>query len=175
MTIGDTPVFDSAALLGELYYSNLLELDSDNEALYKGKGTYHGIDKPTRDNWGVAVNFTPTWFQVFPGVDLTAPMSVNVGLDGVSPVQGGGAEDTGTYAVGVGAAIYNQYFVDLKYVDSFGDAEKCDNGATDGSTPNALDATQRYTCYAGGYSSFSGGGATTEDRGAMYLTFKTTF
>ncbi|MBT8769520.1 DUF1302 domain-containing protein [Metapseudomonas boanensis] len=175
MAIGDTPLFDAATLLGELYYSNLLELDSKNEALYKGKSTYRGIDQPTRDNWGLAVNFTPTWYQVFPGVDMSTPMSVNVGLDGVSPVQGGGAEDTGTYSVGVGAAIYNQYFVDLKYVDSFGDAEKCENGATDGSTPNALDATQRYTCFAGGYSSFSGGGATTEDRGAMYLTFKTTF
>ncbi|BAN48141.1 DUF1302 domain-containing protein [Metapseudomonas resinovorans] len=175
MAIGDTPLFDSASLLGELYYSNLLKLDSHNEALYKGKSTYRGIDQPTRDNWGLAVNFTPTWFQVFPGVDLSAPMSVNVGLDGVSPVQGGGAENTGNYAVGVGAAIYNQYFVDLKYVDSFGDADKCTNGAEDGSTPNALDAAQRYTCYAGGYSSFSGGGATTEDRGAVYLTFKTTF
>ncbi|MGB4076012.1 DUF1302 domain-containing protein [Pseudomonas sp.] len=175
MTIADTPLFDSAVLLSELYYSNLLELDSHNEALYKGKDTYRGLDKPTRDNWGLAVNFTPTWYQVFPGVDMSLPMSVNVGLDGVSPVQGGGAEDTGTYAIGVGAAIYNQYFVDLKYVDSFGESEKCENGATDGSTPNALDGTQRYTCYAGGYSSFSGGGATTEDRGAVYLTLKTTF
>ncbi|MBM7060458.1 DUF1302 domain-containing protein [Pseudomonas sp. UL073] len=175
MAIGDTPLFDAASLLGEVYYSNLLSLDSKNEALYKGKSTYRGIDQPTRDNWGVAVNFTPTWYQVFPGVDLSMPMSVNVGIDGVSPVAAGGAEDTGNYAVGVGAAIYNQYFVDLKYVDSFGDAEKCVNGSTDGSTPNALDAGQRYTCYAGGYSSFSGGGATTEDRGAVYLTFKTTF
>lgn len=175
MAIGDTPLFDAATLLGELYYSNLLSLDSKNEELYKGKDSYRGIDKATRDNWGLAVNFTPTWYQVFPGVDLSAPMSVNLGLDGVSPVQGGGAEDTGNYAVGVGAAIYNKYFVDLKYVDSFGDADKCVNGATDGSTPNALDGAQRYTCFAGGYSSFSGGGATTEDRGAMYLTLKTTF
>ncbi len=175
MAIGDTPLFDSASLLAELYYSNLLSLDSKNEALYKGKSTYRGIDKPTRDNWGLAVNFTPTWFQVFPGVDMSMPMSVNVGLDGVSPVAAGGAEDTGNYAVGIGAAIYNQYFVDLKYVDSFGDAAKCSNGATDGSTPNALDVTQRYTCFADGYSSFSGGGATTEDRGAVYLTLKTTF
>ncbi|MCY1296320.1 hypothetical protein D9M70_457020 [compost metagenome] len=175
MTIADTPLFDSAVLLGELYYSNLLALDSHNEALYKGKDTYQGIDKPTRDNWGLAVNFTPTWYQVFPGVDISMPMSVNVGLDGVSPVAGGGAEDTGNYAVGVGAAIYNKYFVDLKYVDSFGESDKCENGATDGATPNALDATQRYTCYAGGYSAFSGGAAATEDRGAVYLTLKTTF
>ncbi|VXC12215.1 conserved exported hypothetical protein [Pseudomonas sp. 8AS] len=174
VAIAETPFFDSASLLGELYYSNLLSLDSKNEALYKGKDTYRGADKATRDNWGIAVNFTPTWYQVFPGVDFTAPMSVNLGIDGNSPVQGGGAEDTGTYSVGVGAAIYNQYYVDLKYVDAFGEATKCDNGLADGATPTALDVGERYTCYPGGYSSFSGSGAT-EDRGAMYLTFKTTF
>ena len=175
MTIGDTPLFDAATLLGELYYSNLLELDSHNEALYKGKSTYRGIDKPTRDNWGIGVNFTPTWYQVYPGVDLSMPVSVNLGLDGVSPVQGGGAEDTGNYSVGLSAAIYNQYFVDLKYVDAFGEAEACHDGQTDGATPNAFDGEQDYTCYGGGYSSFSGGGSTTEDRGAVYLTLKTTF
>jgi hypothetical protein len=182
MTIADTPLFDSATLLGELYYSNLLKLDSKNEALYKGKDSYRGIDAPTRDNWGIAVNFTPTWYQVFPGVDLNAPMSVNVGLDGVSPVSGGGAKDTGNYAVGLGAVVYNKYFVDLKYVDSFGKTDKCNvsgvsTGPTggDGSTPNAFSGNENYACYAGGYSAFSGGGATTEDRGAVYLTMKTTF
>jgi hypothetical protein len=182
MTLPKTPVFDQATVLAELYYSNLLKLDSKNEALYKGKDSYRGIDAPTRDNWGLAVNFTPTWYQVFPGVDLNAPMSVNVGLDGVSPVSGGGAKDTGNYAVGVGAVVYNKYFVDLKYVDSFGQTDKCNvsgvstgpNGG-DGSTPNAFSGNENYACYAGGYSSFSGGGATTEDRGAVYLTMKTTF
>lgn len=182
MTLPKTPVFDSATLLAELYYSNLLKLDSKNEALYKGKDTYRGIDAPTRDNWGIAVNFTPTWYQVLPGVDFNAPMSINVGLDGVSPVSGGGAKDTGNYAVGVGAVVYNKYFIDLKYVDSFGKADKCNvsgvsTGPTggDGSTPNAFSGNQNYACYAGGYSAFSGGGATTEDRGAVYLTMKTTF
>jgi hypothetical protein len=182
MTMPKTPVFDSATLLAELYYSNLLKLDSKNEALYKGKSTYRGIDQPTRDNWGIAVNFTPTWYQVFPGVDLNAPMSINLGLDGVSPVSGGGAKDTGNYAVGLGAVVYNKYFVDLKYVDSFGKADKCNvsgvstgpNGG-DGAAPNAFSGNENYACYAGGYSAFSGGGATTEDRGAVYLTMKTTF
>lgn len=182
MTLPKTPVFDQATVLAELYYSNLLKLDSKNEALYKGKDSYRGVDAPTRDNWGVAVNFTPTWYQVFPGVDLNAPMSVNVGIAGVSPVSGGGAKDTGNYAVGVGAVVYNKYFVDLKYVDSFGKTEKCNvsgvstgpNGG-DGSTPNAFSGNENYACFAGGYSSFSGGGATTEDRGAVYLTMKTTF
>ncbi|MGY2338770.1 DUF1302 domain-containing protein [Pseudomonas sp. SDO5532_S415] len=185
MTLPKTPVFDSAVLLTELYYSNLLKLDSKNEALYKGKSSYRGIDAPTRDNWGIAVNFTPTWYQVFPGVDMNMPMSVNVGLDGVSPVSGGGAKDTGNYAIGVGAVVYNKYFVDLKYVDAFGKADKCNvsgnstgaanAGSGDGSTPNAFSGNENYACYAGGYSAFSGGGATTEDRGALYLTLKTTF
>ncbi|WP_309675021.1 DUF1302 domain-containing protein, partial [Pseudomonas sp.] len=137
MTIAKTPVFDSATLLGELYYSNLLKLDSKNEALYKGKDTYRGIDQPTRDNWGIAVNFTPTWYQVFPGVDLNAPMSINVGLDGVSPVSGGGAKDTGNYAIGLGAVVYNKYFVDLKYVDSFGKTDKCDASGLSTGAANA--------------------------------------
>ncbi|MBF7729758.1 DUF1302 domain-containing protein [Pseudomonas sp. N040] len=183
-TFADTPVFDSATLLGEVYTSYLVSLDDDNSALYKGKSTYHGIDASDRSNVGIAVNFTPTWYQVFPGVDMTAPLSVNVGVDGTSPVQGGGAKDTGNYAVGVGAQIYNKYFVDLKYVDAFGKTEDCDyspdtvNGPTDtsgdGATPNALATSQAYTCYEGSYSSFSGAGATIEDRGAVYLTFKTT-
>ncbi|BFT63611.1 DUF1302 family protein [Pseudomonas moorei] len=182
MTLPKTPVFDQATLLTELYYSNLLHLDSQNAALYKGNGSYQGIDKPTRDNWGIAVNFTPTWYQVFPGVDLNMPISVNAGLAGVSPVSGGGAKDTGNYAVGVGAIVYNKYFVDLKYVDSFGQTDKCNvSGVStgskggDGSTPNAFSGNENYACYGGGYSSFSGAGATTADRGAVYLTLKTTF
>ncbi|QJT22343.1 DUF1302 domain-containing protein [Aeromonas media] len=175
MTFADTALFDGAALLGELYYSNLLSLDDHNKALYKGEDSYQGIDKPTRDNWGLAVNFTPTWYQVLPGVDMNMPLSVNWGLAGISPVQAGGAKDTGSYAVGLGATLYNQYFVDLKYVDSFGKSAECNDGAVDGATPNALDGAQRNTCYAGGYASFSGGGATTEDRGAIYLTLKTTY
>ena len=173
-TFADTPFFDSATLLGEFYYSRWMSLDDDNKALFKGEDTYRGVDKVTRSNYGVAVNFTPTWYQTFPGVDLSLPLSVNSGLSGVSAVQGGGAKGTGNYALGVGAAIYNQYFVDLKYVDSFGKTESCRDGQTDGSTPNPLDGEEDYTCTGGGYSSFSGGGAALEDRGAVYLTFKTT-
>ena len=44
MTLPKTPVFDQATVLAELYYSNLLKLDSKNEALYKGKDSYRGID-----------------------------------------------------------------------------------------------------------------------------------
>lgn len=170
IALGQTPLYDSASLMGEFYYSNLLGLDSKNAALYKGDSSYHGVDKSTRDNSGVAINFTPLWKQVISGMDLTAPMSVNVGIDGISPVQGGGAKDSGSYSIGVGANILNRYNIDLKYVDAFAKTGKCNSNTADGATPNPLDPSQRYTCYAGGYASSTG----TEDRGAIYLTFKTT-
>ncbi|VVO38988.1 DUF1302 domain-containing protein [Pseudomonas fluorescens] len=180
-----TALFNSASLLTELYYSNLLKLDSKNAALYKGNSSYRGIDAATRDNWGVAVNFTPAWTQVLPGVDVNLPMTINMGLAGVSPVSAGGAKDTGNYSIGVGAVVYNKYFVDLKYVDAFGKTEKCNTSGTnsgaanagsgDGSTPSVFSGNQNYACYGGGYSSFSGGGASIQDRGAVYLTLKTTF
>lgn len=183
-TFGNNAVFDSASLLGEVWSSYLVKLNDKYSALYKGKDTYHGLDASTRSNVGISVNFTPTWYQVFPGIDMTAPISVTTGIDGVSPVQGGGAKDTGNYSLGVGAQIYNKYFVDLKYVDAFGSAEKCDASTPDaqisnsdqgdGSTPNAFYPNQGYTCYEGGYSSFSGPSGAIEDRGAVYLTFKTT-
>jgi hypothetical protein len=83
----------------------------------------------------------------------------------------GGAE-TRQLRGGPGAAFY-KYFVDLKYVDSFGKTRPARRPGRR-QHPNALDGEQDYTCYGGGYASFSGGGATTEDRGALYLTLKTT-
>lgn len=185
-TFANTPVFDSAVWIAEVGYSNLLSLDNQNEALYKGKSSYNGIDAPDRDNMVFSTVFTPTWYQVFPGIDMSAPVALNVGVFGNSPVQGGGNEDTGSYSLGVGAQIYNKYFVDLKYVDAFGKTKKCNNSpeyadigltpspAGDGATPNALNANQGYACVEGGAASFSGAGAAIEDRGAVYLTFKTT-
>jgi hypothetical protein len=183
-TFADTPVFDSAVLIAEVGYSNLLSLDSKNSALYKGRSTYRGIDASDRDNLVFTTAFTPTWYEVLPGIDMTAPLALSVGVYGNSPVQAGGNEGAGNYSLGVGALIYNKYFVDLKYVDAFGRRDNCNASpastvagapaAGDGSTPNALGVNEGYTCYEGSVSSFSGPGAAIQDRGAVYLTLKTT-
>jgi hypothetical protein len=178
-TFADNPVFDSAVWIAEVGYSNLLSLDSRNKALYKGESSYRGIDAADRDNLVFTTVFTPTWYQVFPGIDMTAPVALNVGVYGNSPVQGGGNEDTGSYSLGVGAQIYNKYFVDLKYVDAFGKRDNCNDsgfaaGTGDGAASNAFSTNGAYTCTEGGVASFSGAGAAIEDRGAVYLTFKTT-
>ena len=62
----------------------------------------------------------PTWYQVFPGVDMTMPLSVNWGLSGISPVQAAGRRRLAAASRRLGATIiYNQYFVDRKYAGLF--------------------------------------------------------
>ncbi|MNP11569.1 hypothetical protein D3C76_1037640 [compost metagenome] len=108
----------------------------------------------TRDAYGLAVNFTPTWYQVFPGGDLSMPLSFSQGINGNSAVGSGGNEDAGSYAVGLALDVYSRYRFDLKYVDYFGDY------STNPVTGAALTP--------------SGSQAMLEDRGAVYFTFKTT-
>jgi hypothetical protein len=42
------------------------------------------------------VNFTPTWFQVFPGADLSMPLSYSRGMSGNSAVGSGGNKGAAT-------------------------------------------------------------------------------
>ena len=74
------------------------------------------------DRWNshIAAVFRPTWYQVFPGWDLTVPMSVSYQIDGEqSPSSSGGTEEVGNGSIGVKflvnevwdlTAQYNVYF-----------------------------------------------------------------
>lgn len=156
-TFSSTPLFDSASWATELAWSHWVSVNSDPNNLFKGSSQYRSvstnIDAVDRNAYTMAVNFTPTWYQVFPGGDLSMPLSYSVGLNGNSAVASGGSEDAGSYAAGLGLDLYNRYRFDLKYVDYFGDYSKSPTGAA--LTPN-------------------GSQALLEDRGAIYFTFKTT-
>ncbi|MFC5698389.1 DUF1302 domain-containing protein [Pseudomonas sp. GCM10022186] len=178
-TFGDTPVWDSASLLVELAYSRWLDV-TENEQLFKGESWYRGVDKVTKDNYVLGINFNPTWYQVFPGIDMYLPVNYNVGLKGHSAVQLGGNEDAGSYSVGVGMDVRNQYRFDLKYVDNFGPFDTCDAAGTapaggiqgEGATPGA---NGMYNCTVGQPTAFAGVPSQLKDRGMVTLTFKTTF
>jgi hypothetical protein len=85
-----------------------------------GRDGYHGIDHVTRNAFTAAINFAPQWNQVFPGVDLTMPMSIASGISGVSAVAGGGSRNNGSYSVGLSFDIFAKYTVDLTYASFFG-------------------------------------------------------
>lgn len=169
-SFADTPLWDGASLLVELAYSRWLDV-TQNKQLFKGEDWYRGVDKVTKDNYVLGVNFTPTWYQVFPGVDIHLPMTYNVGLKGHSAVQLGGNEDSGSYSLGIAADVRNQYRFDLKYVDNFGPFDTCES-PVDGAAPGA---NGLYNCAPGQTTAFAGTPAQLKDRGMVTFTFKTTF
>lgn len=169
-----TPLFDTASYIVEGTFNRVDEV-TDNKDMYFGEG--YGVcnkalkapltatgqykDKwdgcSTKDFYGIAFNFTPTWFQVMPGIDLSAPLSYSRGMKGNSAVAFGGNERNGSYAVGIAADAYQKYRFDLKYVDFFGKTRE--------GTLNGLPAT----------TSQNGFSTLLKDRGHIVATFKTTF
>ncbi len=153
-TMAKTPLSDSATWATELVW-NRVDKVTQGAQFYRGRDDYHGVDKVTRDYFGLALTFTPTWFQVLPGVDMSAPLSYSVGLKGNSGVQAGGNKGAGNYAAGVAFDVRQKYRFDLKYVNFFG--------------PLATDPV------TGAVTSFGGVTSLLKDRGFLAATFKTTF
>jgi hypothetical protein len=151
--VGRTPLFDQADWIAELQWNRWTSV-KDGEAVFKGRSGYEGIDKVSKDFFGLAVTFRPTWFQVFPGVDLQMPIAYSTGLSGNSAVSAGGNEHAGSYSIGVGADVYQKYKFDLSYVDFFGSYRTND---------------------AGEITSSRGSNALMGDRGFLSFTFKTSF
>jgi hypothetical protein len=167
--IGKTPLFDSSTLLAEITYSKLQKLQPGTAANFSHVdhncpvgGKDAGCSTDTA--WGLSVSATPTWFQAFPSVDLTMPMSFSTGLKGNSPVPFGGNEGSGQWSLGVGADVKGKYKFDLAYTDYFGDYTAGPNtfAGVPGIGPNQM-----------AYS--NGGNALLKDRGWLSFTFKTTF
>ena len=164
--ISKTPLFDAASWAAELTWAQWTKVRS-GENLFNAVG-FNGCrnaagavggDKwdgcTTKNYVGAGAAFTPTWFQVLPGVDLSMPVTYSVGLSGNSPTIFGGNEGMGNYSIGIGADIYQKHRVDLKYIDYFG----------------------KYRVNAAGTAVTTVNGFTTAlaDRGFLSLTLKTSF
>ncbi len=167
--IGKTPLFDSSTVLAEITYSKVQKVDSSTAAHFNHVDyncAVGGKDAgcSTNSAWGLSLSATPTWFQVFPSVDLTMPMSYSRGLKGNSPVPFGGNEGSGQWSLGVGADVKGKYKFDLAYNDYFG-------SYTAG--PNLFAAVPGIGASQMAYS--NGGNAILHDRGWLSFTFKTAF
>ena len=162
--VPQTPFFDTATWATELTWMTWLDVNQ-NEPVFRGRKGYDQIDAVDKNYFGLAVNFTPTWFQVLPGVDMFAPVTWAQGISGNSAVTQGGSDGAGTFSIGLGADVRQKYRFDLKYVGVFGDYSKCPR-----SPVNAQ------TCLGNGDADiFNGVAATLSDRDFVALTFKTTF
>jgi hypothetical protein len=153
-----TGLFDTATWAAELtgaYWSDVTSganlFNALGYAPCAGRTKMDGCT--TKTYWGLALAFTPTWFQAFPGVDLSAPLTYSRGISGNAPTVFGGNERNGTYTVGLGVDVFQKYRFDLKYIDFFGQYK--DNGV-------AVTTQNGFTTLL-------------KDRGFYSLTFKTTF
>ncbi|HSV36399.1 MAG TPA: DUF1302 family protein [Ramlibacter sp.] len=167
--IGKTPLFDSAVLLAEVTYSKLQKVNAGTGANFSHVNyncPVGGQDAgcSTNSAWGLSLSATPTWFQVFPSVDLSMPMSYSTGLKGNSPVPFGGNKGSGSWSIGVGADVKGKYKFDLAYNDYFG-------SYTAG--PNPFAGVPGIGAQGMAYS--NGGNAIIHDRGWLSFTFKTSF
>ncbi|MEJ2532545.1 MAG: DUF1302 family protein [Halioglobus sp.] len=69
----------------------------------------------------VAGVFRPTWYQVFPGTDLTVPMSLSYVIDGEkSPFTFGGDEEGGTFSIGAELLVNQAWTIRTDYNHRFG-------------------------------------------------------
>jgi len=154
-SIAGTAVFDTAGWLAEMQWNRLGKVTNDPNNLFKGRDSYVGSDKVTRDFVGLSAAFTPKWFQVRPGVDLSLPLFISGGLVGNSVVSGGGYKKASNYSVGINADVDQTYSVKLAYTGSTSPYSILPNGVIDA-----------------GHSPIP---ATVTDRGFVSLTLKTQF
>ena len=153
-----TPLFDTLTYLVEATWSHWLKVRS-GESLFNAVGfaPCAGKDKwddcATKNVVGIAISLAPTWFQVFPGADLSMPITWSHGISGNSAVSFGGNQGNGSYSIGFGLDFRNQYRFDIKYIDFYG----------------------RYRDDGSAVTSQNGATTLLKDRGFVNLTFKTTF
>jgi hypothetical protein len=116
-----SPLWHTGSLSAELAYTRLLGVTA-NPLLYNGVG-YTGCSGnkwdgcSTKDQLALAVLFQPQWLQVFPGIDLSMPISDVFGIYGNNAQVGTAnyAQGTHTYSIGLQATIRQKTTVTLAY------------------------------------------------------------
>ncbi|RJF92349.1 DUF1302 domain-containing protein [Noviherbaspirillum saxi] len=158
-----TPLWDTGILAAELAVTHLRDVTS-NEALYNGVGRAGCVGGKwdgcsTRNYVAFAFKIEPQWLQVFPGVDLSAPISDVIGVYGNSPsLEGGIYQGSHNFSVGLKALIRQKTSITLAYNGAYYRT----NGVT--TTPSGL------PLYSGG-----NGGFGLNDRNWISLTAQTSF
>lgn len=152
---GGNALWGGASLVGELAYNRLLDI------------TYRptvapGVPDPvsttsTRDAAAVRLVFTPTFFQVWPNVDIDMPIGIGYGLFGRSAVVHMAPERGGDLSLGMVATIHRNVKVSLNYTHFFGGSGTAPS-PSDGLTPSYASYKQFY-----------------KDRDFVALTVQTTF
>lgn len=159
-TVGQTNFFDTAALIGELQYSRLDKV-TKNAGFYKSSSNslatacINGRDQilnscSTKDFLNLGLIFSPQWLQVYPGLDLAAPVVYVIGLKGNAPANSGGNEGSGSFKISLVGDYRVKHKVELGYNKFLG---KKRYGVAGSSNPPSLSGglPVKYTVGAGAF------------------------
>jgi hypothetical protein len=119
---GDWGLWDGGSWIVE-YTTSWLDKFKKNEQfadpdIHKGRVTTQ-----------IGVRFRPTWYQVFPGWDMTLPVAVNYAIDGENPPQGIILEEeVGNGSVGIEFNIDQVWIATAQYNMFFGPANPGTSG-----------------------------------------------
>ncbi len=159
-----TFLWEGGTLQGEITYNHLDKI-TENEGRYNGLG--YGCVGPNAANpvWkdscaddhslGAQIGFTPEWPQLFPGWDVSMPVTLAYGIDGNSPTPGGTNEDAYNYSIGIAGKLRNTHTLTLRWVDSHAEYKTTNTGL----------AASQYT----------NGSAVQNDHGWISFSYKATF
>ncbi len=120
---GPTPVWNSASLTAELGYSYLdsVTANAKNFASCSNRPANdqsYRTGCSTRDNWQMAVRFTPSWTAVFPGWDASVNFAWSYGLAGNSSLAlpDHGNQGAGSFSIGTTWTYNNAHDFTLAYI-----------------------------------------------------------
>jgi hypothetical protein len=124
-----TPLWQTGIAIGEIAWTHVLQVTHDR-ALYDAKGYACSAGGyaagqsetdgcATQDEVNAELLFDPQWLQVFPGIDLDAPMNIAVGLHGNGQTfyldANGSEAGSVAYSAGLHALIRDKYNIKLFY------------------------------------------------------------
>lgn len=123
--------WDGASLVGEFAAATVLKTES---VLTTVAGRYAvGTEKINTDrnktSGGLRVIFTPTWYQVAPGLDLSTPINLGWSLRGTSVIDnsfpfGGSPDRAGELVLGLTGVYLSQWTFNVSYINYIGKAAR---------------------------------------------------
>lgn len=112
--LSPTALWDGASLLAEAAWNRRLSITSNAAALDANA---------TRDAWGFRVLFTPTYFQVLNGVDISVPIGLGynpAGRSSVVSLFNGGIDKGGDFSIGLSGDYRKQVRFGIAYAGFIG-------------------------------------------------------
>lgn len=121
-SLGPSFISNEASLVGEIAWNRLLSVTENRAALDPGA---------TDDGVGIKLVYTPTYRQVFPGVDLSVPMGISYFPMGKSSVVSSfGPDQGGDMNIGVSATYLDRVTFGLTYTHYYGPEDTNLNAVT---------------------------------------------